>query len=316
MKVNSSLEAMQSKNDHLTSQLNDKEEENIQLRNSLEATKKRIEAGLEQFQSIRSEKMELVQQVELFEKEMEAKQLELEHLTTKLLAFEEERDVFLHLKQRFDVLQTRNDTVTGECNHLKELHAQQLQREEDLHSQMQVLSSQLHSLTEKNSQLEESQLRAESHNALLKQNLTDLQQQLEALQVKHESDTDTIKELNEQIILLKERITQLGAKAASLENEPHQLVQSRLKETIVTLKSDLVATQSKMEVLRLNFETEEETRKKKIERLEKDLELMKQQVCCVAFDPTSTSIKKITVILYTNMSGLSRISFLLISLMS
>jgi len=69
MKVNSSLEAMQSKNDHLTSQLNDKEEENIQLRNSLEATKKRIEAGLEQFQSIRSEKMELVQQVELFEKE-------------------------------------------------------------------------------------------------------------------------------------------------------------------------------------------------------------------------------------------------------
>jgi len=104
-----------------------------------------------------------------------------------------------------------------------------------------------------------------------------LQQQVQALQAKHDEDVDTVKLLNEQIIQSEERILQLGAKAASMENEPHQLAQSRLKETIATLKSDLVATQSAMEILRLNFETEEETRKKKMERLDKDLESMKQQ---------------------------------------
>ena len=52
-----------------------------------------------------------------------------------------------------------------------------------------------------------------------------------------------------------------------------------MEETIETLKRELVDARSKSEISRLHFETEEDNRKKKIDRLEKELESVKQQVC-------------------------------------
>jgi ribosomal protein L29 len=67
-------------------------------------------------------------------------------------------------------------------------------------------------------------------------------------------------------------------KANALESSSKFQVQRQLEETVDKLKRELVETRSKNEIVHLNFETEEDHRKKKIERLEKELETVKQQV--------------------------------------
>ena len=272
------MEVMQRENEHLTSVLTDKEDDNAALRTNLEAARERIETGLGQFQSLAADKRLLKEELEALETQLEGKQLESAHLAEKLTKFEEERDLFLQLKQRFDALQDDREAVVDECGRLNQLQSQQRERAEELMHQIQTQKSQMQSLAEKNMLLEESQLRFEQQKelfsedyALTKQHLAEAEKELQVSRAERQDDAQHMISLNEQMAQLRERI-------ASFENVPHHQVQSKLKETIASLTSDLVAAQSRIEMDRLNFETEEEARKKKIERMDKELESVKQQV--------------------------------------
>lgn len=89
--------------------------------------------------------------------------------------------------------------------------------------------------------------------------------------------------LGKQVETLEEQVKLLADKLDATESERSRMCEilRQLDADIKNrdaLKRELLEAKSAGEILRLNFETEEENRKKKVERLEKELESMKQQV--------------------------------------
>jgi len=78
--------------------------------------------------------------------------------------------------------------------------------------------------------------------------------------------------------ILSSQVNELRSRNNTLETGPRIQAQRQLEEENQALRRDLRDMRSKCDVLQLNFESEEDNRKKKIDRLEKELEALKKEV--------------------------------------
>jgi len=276
--VRSSLEAMQTANDHLVSQLSDKENLNGELHRNYDSVTERFEIVRSKLESLQSEKVALSSLVQQLQDELDGRQQELNDLRTASKSLHEERELSSHLKQRVATLQADKEAVVAQCEKLQELRNQLLESHENLQVEVRELKVKLDSSTEARDSLDNllSQQVSERDNILQeyhqqKQALSDTESQLQAVQRQRD-------EYLTQIKILGDQLTDLRSRTASYEASSKPQVQRQLEDTLDGLKRELRDARSNIEIITLNFETEEDARKKRIDRLEKELEAMKQQV--------------------------------------
>lgn len=277
--VRASLDAMQSANDDLVAQLNDKENTNVDLRRNLDSTSQRFDILHAKLEAVQSEKSDLIERVRILEVEADVRMNEIRNLNETRMFGEIERESLAQLKLRFQSLQAQYDETVSQCKQLLKLRDELLENQEQSQNEILTMNSQLQSLSEAKVELEQKLLDYEKQKAAIQQGydqiqttLTETENELKVSQSQREEYLNVVKVLNEQL-------SEIRAKATVMESSSNHQLHHHMEETIEQLKRDLVDARSKGEVLRLNFETEEDSRKKKIERLEKELDSVKQQVC-------------------------------------
>lgn len=276
--IRTSLESMQSANDDLLTQLSDKENLNDQLRKNLEDTTQRFDNLHCKLQLVQSEKSNLSDRVRLLETELECRDREIGDIRSGLDDIQKEREVSSQLKQRLNSLQVQYNDAVNQCEKLRAMRDEILEHQERSSEEISRLSSKLQLVTEEKTALEQNKILSESQrDAILrdyqsvKTTLIETENQLRVIQGQRDDFSNQIRMLNDQF-------GQVRAKVTAYESGSVQQPKRQMEETIESLKRDIVDARSKSEVLRLNFETEESARKKKMERLEKELDSVKQQV--------------------------------------
>ena len=283
--LRNSLEAMQRTNDDLMGQLIDKENANGDLFKNLESTNQRFSTLHSKLESVQSEKTILSERVRSLEAELEYREQEIVDLRDGLSAVQKEREKTSQLQQRFNSLQAQFDEAIGQCQELVETKENLLECQERSKQEILELNSRLQSLGQAKKQLEQYRLHSDAERESIlhecqkaKETLSQTEKQLQVTQGQREEFCNQVRVLSEQM-MGSEQIGEVRAKATALETSSKYQSQCKMEETIETLKRELVDARSKSEISRLHFETEEDNRKKKINRPEKELESVKQQVC-------------------------------------
>ena len=277
-RVRSSLEAMQTTNDLLVSQLGDKENLNTELRRSFDSITQRFDMVRKKLESLQLEKMSLSSLVQQLQDELDGRRQELNDLRGATQALQQERELSSQLKQRVATLQADKEAAVAQCEKLLELRTQLLESQDNLRVEARNLKVQVDSLTEARDLLNEM---VSQHTSQRETILKEYQQQKQALS-EAESQLEAVQSQRDEYLtqtkMLSDQVTDLRSRTASYESSSKHQVQRQLEDTVETLKRELRDANSNIEVITLNFETEEDGLKKKIERLEKELEAMKQQV--------------------------------------
>ncbi|KAI9560764.1 hypothetical protein GHT06_011716 [Daphnia sinensis] len=275
--IRTSLESMQSTNDDLLMQLSSKENLNDHLRKELEKLTQRFDMLHSKLQQVQSEKLSLSDRIQSLETELGCRDQEIGDIRSGLDDIQKEREISSQLKQRVNALQVQYNDAVNQCQKLAATRDEILEHQERSREEILRLSSKLQLIAEEKAALEQNKLLSESQkNAILrdyenvKSTLSETESQLRVTQGQRDDFSHQIKILNDQI-------GQVRAKLTAFESSSNQLAQKQMEETIDCLKREIADTKSKNELLRLNFETEENARKKKTERLEKELDSVKQQ---------------------------------------
>ncbi|XP_057372757.1 uncharacterized protein LOC130693602 [Daphnia carinata] len=275
--IRSALESMQSANDDLLTQLSCKENLNENLRKDMENLTQRFDMLHSKLQQVQSEKSSLSDRIQSLETELECRDQEIGDIRSGLDDIQKEREISSQLKQRLNALQVQYNDAVNQCQKLASVRDEILEHQERSRGDILRLNSKLQLITEEKAALEQNKLLSESQkNAILcdyenlKTTLCETESQLRVAQGQRDDFSHQIKILNDQI-------GQVRAKLTAFESNSNQVAQRQMEETIDGLKREIADTKSKSEVLRLNFETEENARKKKTERLEKELDSVKQQ---------------------------------------
>lgn len=273
--IRTSLESMQSVNDDLLTQLSFKENLNDNLRKDLENLTQRFNILHSKLQQVQSEKSGLSDRIQALETELGCRD---QNIRSGLGDIQKEREISSQLKQCLNALQVQYNDAVNQCQKLASVRDEILEHQERAREDILRLSSKLQLITEEKAALEQNKLLSESQmNSILqdyqnvKTTLSETESQLRVIQGQRDDFSHQIKILNDQI-------GQVRAKLTAFESSSNQPAQKQMEETIDCLKREIANTKSKSELLRLNFETEENARKKKTERLEKELDSVKQQV--------------------------------------
>jgi chromosome segregation ATPase len=273
-----SLQSMQSVNDDLVAELSDKENLNIDLRKNLENSTQRFDLLHSKLESVQSAKSSLSERVLLLESQLECQEQEIGDLRQGLSEVHNERGLSTQLKHRLNSLQAQYDDAVSQCQQLRLARDEILTHQEQSREEILRLGSKLQVIAEEKSSLEQYRILSESQKEAILQDyqtvknaLTQKENELHIAQRQRD-------ELSNQVRMLNDQMAEVRTKANALESSSKFQVQRQLEETVDKLKRELVETRSKNEIVHLNFETEEDHRKKKIERLEKELETVKQQV--------------------------------------
>ncbi|KAK4005430.1 hypothetical protein OUZ56_007143 [Daphnia magna] len=272
--IRTSLESMQSVNDDLLTQLSFKENLNDNLRKDLENLTQRFNILHSKLQQVQSEKSGLSDRIQALETELGCRD---QNIRSGLGDIQKEREISSQLKQCLNALQVQYNDAVNQCQKLASVRDEILEHQERAREDILRLSSKLQLITEEKAALEQNKLLTESQmNSILqdyqnvKTTLSETESQLRVIQGQRDDFSHQIKILNDQI-------GQVRAKLTAFESSSNQPAQKQMEETIDCLKREIANTKSKSELLRLNFETEENARKKKTERLEKELDSVKQQ---------------------------------------
>ena len=143
-----------------------------------------------------------------------------------------------------------------------------LQRETQLKSiELEAVCA---SLNEASVTIEELESRGDPQK--LQADLKAAMEEIQMLRRKFESATENLSKAEEKMVQLTRAQTARG------KFTPEPPIHCKLDLSVETLRRELAAAQARNETLQLQFETEEENRKKKIERLEKEIESLKEQV--------------------------------------
>jgi chromosome segregation ATPase len=281
--IRNSLQSMQSVNDDLVAKLSDKENLNVDLRKNLENSSQRFDLLHSKLESVQSEKSSLSERVRLLESQLECQEQEIGDLRRGLSDVHNERDLSTQLKHRLTSLQAQYDDAVSQCQQLRLVRDEILTHQEQSKEDILRLGSQLQVKIEEKTALEQYRIQSESQKEAIlrdyqtvKNALTEKENQLHTAQCQRD-------EFINQVKILNEKIGEVQKKASASESSSKIQVQRNLEETVDKLKKELVAARSKNEILQLNFETEEDQRNKKIERLDKELETVKQQVLIIKF---------------------------------
>ena len=274
---------MQSVNDDLVAKLSDKENLNVDLRKNLENSSQRFDLLHSKLESVQSEKSSLSERVRLLESQLECQEQEIGDLRRGLSDVHNERDLSTQLKHHLTSLQAQYDDAVSQCQQLRSVRDEILTHQEQSKEEILRLGSQLQVKIEEKAALEQYRIQSESQKEAIlrdyqtvKNALTEKENQLHTAQCQRD-------EFINQVKILNEKIGEVQKKASASESSSKIQVQRNLEETVDKLKKELVAARSKNEILQLNFETEEDQRNKKIERLDKELETVKQQVLIIKF---------------------------------
>ena len=259
------LDAVETTRDLLISQVHDKENAAGELQKALELSNQRVSFVQDQWQASKDEKHQLAERVGDLQSQLEAQQAQLEVLRNQAQSLQVERDRLLPLGDRLEALRRDKDLALREYDQMRELHGQQLEREEEVQRQMQSLTLQHEQLLQEKAGL------LEDHGRV--------QQERDAVAQDHRRVSQLLTEHQHQVAALDQQVADLSATIADLKAVPTAPTgRYAFEESPESLKRQLVAAQSAAEVQRLEFEAEAENRKKKMERLEKDLDSLKQQV--------------------------------------